>query len=62
MLYQTEKKSPNGKYSISNDYFIIIHIIIHITDEISSEPAILHIYTYNENKLWKRTINLEIEK
>ena len=62
MLYKTEKKFHNGKYSISNVYFIIIHIILHITDEISSEPVILHIYTYNENKLWKKTINLEIEK
>ena len=62
MLYQTEKKSPNGKYSISNNYFIFIYIIIQITDEILSEPTILHIYTHNENKLCKKTINLKIEK
>ena len=52
------KSFPTDKYSISNDYFIIIHI----TDEISTEPAILHIYMHNENEFWKKTINLEMDK
>ena len=56
------KSFPTDKYSISNDYFIIIHIIIHITDEISTEPAIIHIYTHNENEFCKKTFNLEMDK
>ena len=57
LICHTGKKSANGKYSISNDYFTIVHIIIQLTDEKLSEPAILYIYWHNENELWKKKIS-----
>ena len=61
LVISDQKSFPTEKYSISNNYFIIIHI----TNEISTEPAILHIYTHgthNENEFWKKTINLEMDE
>ena len=53
--YISPKKSfLSEKYSTSKDWFIIIHITI----EISSEPAISYIYTQDRHN----EINLEMDE